>query len=89
MEGNGKGRKSNGNGDKGGRQAIATMAMVTATTRVMETAMRWRATKRVMARAARAIAVAMRMAGDKRAMARAARAMVTAMRAAGNKKGDG
>ncbi len=63
-EGDGEGGKSSGKGNKDGEQASGTMAMATATTRVMAMVMRWRVTKRAMARVARAIATTMRIAGD-------------------------
>ncbi len=52
---------------------MATITMAMATTRAMETAMRWRVTKRAMGSAAGAMTMA-----TKRAMAMGARAMATA-----------
>jgi hypothetical protein len=68
----GNGDRSNGYGDEGGRQVMATMAMAMATTLTMATARRWQATKRPMARAARAM-----MTATKRAMVTVVRAMAT------------
>jgi hypothetical protein len=61
----GDGDNSMGYYDKGGRQAMATMTMVMATTWAMVTAMRWRETKRAMKRAAMVMAMATRVAGNK------------------------
>jgi hypothetical protein len=68
----GDGDQSNGYGNEGGEQAMATMAMVMVTKRAMVMATRWWATKRPIATVARAMKMA-----TKRAIALAARAMAT------------
>jgi hypothetical protein len=62
---------------------MATMAMATATKRMMATATSWRATKRAMATAARAMKTV-----TKKAMARAARLMATAKKRAMAREGN-
>ncbi len=63
---------------------MATMAMETASTPAMATAMKWRAMKRAIARAARAMIMAM-----KKTMSVAARAIAMATKRAMATDGDG
>jgi hypothetical protein len=63
---------------------MTTIAMATATTCAMVTAMRWRVKKRAMARGARAMTMV-----TKRAMAMAARAMAMATKRAIATDGEG
>jgi hypothetical protein len=67
-----------------GGQAIATMAMVTATKRAMVMTTRWRAAKRVMATVARVMKMA-----TKRAMVSVARVMATVTERATSIDGEG
>jgi hypothetical protein len=64
----GNGNGSNGYGDEGGGQAIATMAMATAATHLMAFATMWQETKKAMVRATWVIATATRMVGNKEGM---------------------
>jgi hypothetical protein len=75
---------SNGYGNKGGGQAMMTMAMVAVTNCAMAMAMRWWVKKRVMTTAARAMKTV-----TKRAMVLAARAMRMATERAKATDGEG
>ncbi len=83
--GNGDGGKSGGDGDKFGKQATASRAMVlaTVTRRQWQWRRGWRVKNRARERAARAMETTMRVAGDKES--EGGKVMATATRVAGER----